>query len=310
MTDGIITEPDCHPSYQPNHCPHPKSQEHSSNTMGNMSEDANAVTDDKATSSTPLSNATGGGKAIKETRQAFPVKVYDMLEDALEKHFDHIVSWNAAGTGFMVHKKDLFIHQIVPQYFNQTRYKSFQRQLSLYGFQRVTNGPNKGLRHHEKLRRGRQDLVREMKPVGYKPRGTLKIMEQTQREQSQQQDQTAEEPQGDVPMVSVVPGLPTVISSGSLDKHHQDAVATAVTAAIAQGPPAHLITPVTSEGEESSSEDHQDEINPKLEKAVFEGMSFILWLPPNRYSLSFSQHHHFPSLTLHHQKRQSLGRSS
>lgn len=128
----------------------------------------------------------------KESRQPFPVKVYEMLQDADPKKFSHLISWNPAGTGFMVHDKDKFTDDIVPLYFNLTKYKSFQRQLSLYGFQRVTVGPNKGLRFHDKLRRGQADLVRQMKPVGYKPRNLARLVErqnQRQREQQQQQQQ-------------------------------------------------------------------------------------------------------------------------
>ncbi|OEU22452.1 hypothetical protein FRACYDRAFT_232609 [Fragilariopsis cylindrus CCMP1102] len=112
----------------------------------------------------------------KELRQPFPMKVYEMLEDAdrPEKNFSHIVSWNPIGNGFKVHNKDCFTKEIVPHYFNLTKYKSFQRQLSLYGFQRITVGPDKGLRFHDKLRRSQLELVKQMKPVGYKPRNTGK----------------------------------------------------------------------------------------------------------------------------------------
>ena len=77
------------------------------------------------------SSSTPSKKAVdKELRQPFPVKVYEMLENAEEKQFSHIVSWNEAGTGFMVHDKDHFTKEIVPHYFNLTKYKSFQRQVS------------------------------------------------------------------------------------------------------------------------------------------------------------------------------------
>jgi len=125
----------------------------------------------------------------RELRQPFPVKVYEMLENAEKKQFSHIVSWNENGTGFMVHDKDHFTKEIVPHYFNLTKYKSFQRQLSLYGFQRVTVGPNKGLRYHEKLRKGELALVRQMKPVGYKPRNLSRLLEQKRQKQQQQQQQ-------------------------------------------------------------------------------------------------------------------------
>jgi hypothetical protein len=138
--------------------------------------------------STTNSNVNGSStpskKAVdRELRQPFPVKVYEMLENAENKQFSHIVSWNETGTGFMVHDKDHFTKEIVPHYFNLTKYKSFQRQLSLYGFQRVTVGSNKGLRYHEKLRKGEIELVRQMKPVGYKPRNISRLLEQKRQKQ-------------------------------------------------------------------------------------------------------------------------------
>jgi len=70
------------------------------------------------------SNTNAGNKqATKETRQPFPVKVYEMLEDADSKGFAHIVSWNSPGDGFMVYKKDSFINQIAPLYFHLSKYK-------------------------------------------------------------------------------------------------------------------------------------------------------------------------------------------
>jgi len=148
-------------------------------------DDGNGEAADPETSCIPPSASnvncasTPSKKAVdRELRQPFPVKVYEMLENADKKLFSHIVSWNATGTGFMVHDKDHFTKEIVPHYFNLTKYKSFQRQLSLYGFQRVTVGPNKGLRYHEKLRKGELELVRQMKPVGYKPRNLTRLLEQ------------------------------------------------------------------------------------------------------------------------------------
>jgi hypothetical protein len=118
------------------------------------------------------SSSGNGGKKDKESRLHFPCKVYEMLEAAEQQGLEDIVSWNKGGTGFTVHNKELFTKQIIPMYFNQTKYKSFQRQLSLYGFQRITGGANKGLRYHEKLRRGMRERCRSMKPIGYKPRSS------------------------------------------------------------------------------------------------------------------------------------------
>ena len=167
----------------------------------------------------------GAGAKSREVRQPFPCKVYAMLEDAEEKGFDDVVSWNNRGDGFTVHNKERFTKEIVPKYYNQTRYKSFQRQLSLYGFERSTAGENKGLRYHEKLRRGCKHLCREMKPVGYKPRG------QEQREKLRhkvEESATASESSGSSSSSSTSSqpdsiakqGIPAVISSNSIYKEN------------------------------------------------------------------------------------------
>jgi hypothetical protein len=180
-------------------------------------------------------NKECGGSKNKEVRLPFPCKVYDMLEDADGQEFQHIVSWNAEGTGFMVHNKDLFTKEIVPHYFNQTKYKSFQRQLSLYGFQRITAGTNKGLRYHEKLRRGSRYFCREMKPVGYKPRGLEqreKRLAQHNSEKTFSQHQAATDANGSSAQTSSAnpesPNqLPAVVSYKSLDREGQAAEETA-----------------------------------------------------------------------------------
>ena len=102
-------------------------------------------------------------------RLSFPCKLYEMLEDADEKGFACIVSWNPEGNGFMVHDSSAFLREIIPLYFNQTKYKSFQRQLSLYGFTRIAAGKRKGLRFHEKFVRGSHHLCKQMKPTAAKP---------------------------------------------------------------------------------------------------------------------------------------------
>jgi hypothetical protein len=53
-----------------------------------------------------------GGK-VREVRQPFPCKVYDMLQNVDSQDFWFIVSWNAKGSGFTIHDKDLFTSKIV-----------------------------------------------------------------------------------------------------------------------------------------------------------------------------------------------------
>jgi hypothetical protein len=67
-----------------------------------------------------------------------------MLEDAANKGFEDIVSWQPGGNSFKVLKPKLFAATIMRRHFKQTQYKSFQRQLNIYGFQRIHYGPNMG----------------------------------------------------------------------------------------------------------------------------------------------------------------------
>jgi len=73
----------------------------------------------------------------------FPWKLYDMLNNAESKGYEAVVSWDGEN-GFKVHDKETFVVNIVPKYFSQTKYRSFQRMLNMWGFQRVREGPRKG----------------------------------------------------------------------------------------------------------------------------------------------------------------------
>jgi hypothetical protein len=207
-----------------------------------------------------------------------------MLEDAELKGFDNIVSWNKEGNGFTVHNKESFTKEIVPKYFNQTRYKSFQRQLSLYGFERATSGNIKGLRYHEKLRRGCKQLCRQMKPVGYKPRGQenrskLRYMptgpaENRTHSVSPPMGKSALETPGiPHPMQS----LPTVISSDSI---HKDILHQSLPSLVSPEPSDGFVMPPSLR---ACSSRITERLVTTDSIAVFEGMPFFLMttLPPD-----------------------------
>jgi hypothetical protein len=82
---------------------------------------------------------------FQDSEFAFPFQVYNLLEDAERLGFESIVSWVQNGAGFMVQDREEFTRRIMPAYFDQTRYKSFQRQLNFYKFGRTTSGPYKGM---------------------------------------------------------------------------------------------------------------------------------------------------------------------
>ena len=90
----------------------------------------------------------------------FPQKLHRMLDAATDGGFEDIVRWELDGRAFKVYKVQEFVDRVLPMYFNkQSKYKSFQRQLNLYGFQRIgADGPVKKGYRHPNFIRGRLDL--------------------------------------------------------------------------------------------------------------------------------------------------------
>jgi hypothetical protein len=100
----------------------------------------------------------------------FPWKLHDMLDDRDKDGKHSVVTWQPHGRAFMVHKPKEFVDQIMHHYFNQTKYASFQRQLNLYGFSRLSHGPDKGAYFHMAFVRGSRHLCRSM--IRQKIKGT------------------------------------------------------------------------------------------------------------------------------------------
>jgi hypothetical protein len=78
----------------------------------------------------------------------FPIKLHDMLEGISNNGSQDVVSWQPHGKAFRVHQPEVFARAIMPYYFKQTKYKSFQRQLHIYGFRRINKGRDKGAYYH------------------------------------------------------------------------------------------------------------------------------------------------------------------
>ena len=81
-------------------------------------------------------------------RFTFPWKLHQLLEDVRGDGLESVVSWTPSGRAFKVHKRQEFVDKILPTYFRQTSFKSFQRQLYIYGFTRVGAGTEKGAYQH------------------------------------------------------------------------------------------------------------------------------------------------------------------
>lgn len=98
----------------------------------------------------------------------FPMKLHEMLKATQEQGMEDIVSWQPHGRCFVVHKPKEFT-ELLPRFFKLSKYPSFQRQLNLYGFQRLTGGKDRGAYYHEFFLRDREFLgysIQRMKVKG------------------------------------------------------------------------------------------------------------------------------------------------
>jgi hypothetical protein len=86
----------------------------------------------------------------------FPFKLHEMLLDAVKDDYEAIVSWQPHGKAFRVHNTKQFTATIMQRYFHQTHYKSFQRQLHIYGFHRISSGLDRGSYHHPMFVKGKE----------------------------------------------------------------------------------------------------------------------------------------------------------
>jgi len=98
------------------------------------------------------------------TKFAFPFKLHSILENSGASGQEAIISWLPSGKAFKIHKPKEFADVIMPQYFNQTKYRSFQRQLYIYGFDRIKDkqSDDYGAYFHELFIRGASDMCLDM----------------------------------------------------------------------------------------------------------------------------------------------------
>lgn len=95
----------------------------------------------------------------------FPVVLHRMLEDVTkDKNLADIVSWQPHGRAFLICQAKAFVASVLPKYFKHSKLSSFQRQLSLYGFIRLTHaGADRGAYYHEAFLRGREFLCSKIR---------------------------------------------------------------------------------------------------------------------------------------------------
>lgn len=108
---------------------------------------------------------------------SFPLKLMEALSN--EDHKE-IISWLAHGRGFMIFQTKEFVEKVMPKYFKQTKFPSFTRKLSRWGFTRVQRGPEVGVYYHDLFLRDNPSLCLKMRSLRGKERKLKKITSDSQ----------------------------------------------------------------------------------------------------------------------------------
>jgi len=93
---------------------------------------------------------------------SFPLKLHAVLDQVERDGLAHVISWQEHGRCFVIHKPKEFVEHVMPSYFRQSKLTSFQRQLNLYGFARLTRGKDSGGYYHELFLRSKLHLCKRM----------------------------------------------------------------------------------------------------------------------------------------------------
>lgn len=113
-----------------------------------------SVVDEPISMSSTLPTCLDHSSALQQ--KPFPQTLMELLSQA----DPDVVSWLPSGTAFLVRCPQKFVDSVLPKFFKQTKLTSFHRQLNLYGFRRIIDGPDIGAYHHELFRRDKPELCR------------------------------------------------------------------------------------------------------------------------------------------------------
>ena len=90
-----------------------------------------------------------GIKRIKiKKSKSFLLKLFDILNN---NTYNEIISWNYDGTSIIIKDINNLCDTILPKFYIHNNYKSFVRQLNIYGFHKIKNIKNEEGFKHEKF---------------------------------------------------------------------------------------------------------------------------------------------------------------
>jgi len=116
--------------------------------------------------------------------EPFPQKLHRLLLEVEADRKADVVGFFPHGRAFCVFEPVSFTSCIMPKYFGKSKLQSFQRQLNLYGFTRISDGPDSGGYYHKLFLKGRPALCRGIHRYATKSVDCLKKIDKTGGEAS------------------------------------------------------------------------------------------------------------------------------
>ncbi|ORZ03166.1 hypothetical protein BCR43DRAFT_38230 [Syncephalastrum racemosum] len=113
-------------------------------------------------------NTSSSSRRSGKTVSSFITKLFSLVDDV---RFQALVSWNPAGTSFLIRNVKKFAQIVLPEYFKHGNFSSFVRLLNMYGFHKVNKSARgqRGSEHeiweffHPQFRRGQPELLKDIK---------------------------------------------------------------------------------------------------------------------------------------------------
>lgn len=133
-------------------------------THANSHEVARPLFDDSK-----LNRKTLQGSRRSRATDSFPKKLHLLLSC---REYTSIITWLPHGRSFIVRDPEALTERVFPEFFKLKKYNSFIRQLSLWGFKRMTKGMNAKSYYHPLFLRGKAALVSRMTLTLIKGTGT------------------------------------------------------------------------------------------------------------------------------------------
>merc|ERR1711862_78312 len=99
----------------------------------------------------------------KSKSNTFPKRIYNILKQESSEGTSEIISWLPCGRGFIIYDKKKFEKIFLMKHFQQTTFRSFLRQLNIYGFKRVEFGRFQGGYEHDFFVRDQPQLISQIK---------------------------------------------------------------------------------------------------------------------------------------------------